>query len=140
MKKIYESPAFFAEAYSFSDSIAKCEYHIDQNSVVPITIGQNVCGANDHNGHKYGGQQGNSGNIAVNDTSNQFTTLTLFNDLHDVGDNVDHSRCQFDWDYSTNTVYGPDGTNYGTFAAAFYGNESNVDRHGPGYKGSAFYS
>ena len=140
MKKVYESPVFYAEEYTFSDSIARCEYQIDQNSSLPISLGQNACGANDHNGHKYGGQHGNSGTIAANNTNHIYDTIVLFNDLHDVGENADHTRCQFDWDYNSNVVYGPDGHDYGTFAQAFYGNDASQGQHSAGYKGNAFYS
>jgi len=133
MKKIYESPVFIAEEYCFSESIAKCAHEVDPNEALTINLGDNLC-SKSHNGHKYGGQQGDDGNIITNGGAN---SVTLFNDLATPDEKND---CEYDWDYNNNIVYSPSGADMGTFAAAFYGNESNKEQHAPGYKGAAFFS
>ena len=127
MKKVYESPVFLAEAYSFSSSIASCGY--SANEPIYVKVGDRLC-SQIHNGHKYGGQNGNQGNLVANG----IMTVTLFNDGSGA------NPCQFDWSNNPNKVTGPDGTSFGTFADAFYGNESNPDKHAPGYNGAAFFS
>lgn len=76
MKKVYSTPVFTVEEYSFNDSIAACEMHYgDPDSNTPITIneGDSLCPVGDK-GHAAGG-----GTIKV-------FPVTIF------GDN-----CSFNW-------------------------------------------
>ena len=135
MRRSYSRPVFYAEAYTVSDSIAACDYKVEETTVLEIEKGDNMC-SNSHNGHKYGGQKGNSGNIVGFGGGNN---ITLFND------GAGTSGCQYDWGgRQNNVVYGYDQNgNYismGTFAAAFYGTEATEKQHAPGYMGAAFFS
>ena len=69
MKKVYESPVFLAEAYSFSSSIANCGQSV--NNPQFVEVGDKLCD-NPHNGHKYGGQNRTSGSLAVNDITSGY--------------------------------------------------------------------
>ena len=124
MKKVYESPVFLAEAYSFSSSIASCGQSV--NNPQFVKVGDELCDT-PHNGHKYGGQHGTSGSLAVNDITSGY----LFND-------GDATACTIDWDYQ-NDIVKVNGSPYGSFSQAFYGNNSSGG-HRPGYHGVAFFS
>ena len=126
MKKVYESPVFLAEAYSFSSSIANCNH--SSKEPVTVRVGEALCLQGD-GGHKYGGQSGDKGTLV----KNEIREVTLFNDGAGTG-------CPYDWNKNDNQVTGPDGVNYGTFAQAFFGNNSNVEQHSLGYGGDAFFS
>lgn len=52
MKKVYESPVFLAEAYSFSSSIANCGH--SSKEPVTVHVGDPLCLQGD-GGHRYGG-------------------------------------------------------------------------------------
>lgn len=121
MKRNYVKPVFVAECYSFSSSIAKCGWSV--NDPLTVNKGDNLCkGGND--GHVYKGQNGKKG--LLQDAPD---TITLFND-------GSASACQYDWNGETNIVSqtGAD------FASSFYGNEADWGSHAPGYKGLVFYS
>ena len=135
MRKNYSKPLFFAETYTASDSIAVCDYKVEDTTVLEITKGDCMCEKN-HNGHKYGGQQGSSGAIVPYGGGE---VITLFNDGQGI------TGCQYDWGGRQNNEvkgYNQQGEyiSMGTFAAAFYGNEATEGQHAPGYKGAAFFS
>lgn len=122
MKKTYEQPRFFAEAYTFSSSIAMCAYETDPNTPVTISLGTNLCTVRD-NGHAY------SEKSEAYKVSNGLNPVTIFNDGDSLG-------CYFDW-------AGP-GTNVTqtghSFAQTFYSNSATPQNHAPGYEGAAFFS
>lgn len=135
MRKNYSKPLFFAETYTASDSIAVCDYKVEDTTVLTIIKGDCMCDKK-HKGHQYGGQHGSSGAIVSNGGGD---VITLFND----GEGT--QGCQYDWGgRQNNEVKGynqqGDYISMGTFAAAFYGNEANEEQHAPGYKGEAFFS
>ena len=133
MKRCYSKPLFFAETYFLNDSISKCAYEVNDNQPISINKGDNLC-SNGSDGHCYGGQNGKKGEI-INISGG--ATVTLFND------GANSSACQYDWSGNPNIVYGYKDGEYkdlGTFAMAFYGNDSNEDNHSPGYQGAAFFS
>ena len=131
MRREYVSPVLYAEEFVFSESIAKCAHSVDPNEPETIEFGMNVCGGG-LDGHCFGGQNGKSGNICTEDKISR--AITLFND------GAKENGCEYDWDYVNNVVYNSAGDSKGSFAAAFYGNESNQDKHAPGYIGAAFFS
>lgn len=122
MKKVYESPVFLAEAYSFSSSIASCDYSTGPNTPVTIRLGDNLCSVGDQ-GHKY-----STNSLAYQQF--QLQEATIFND------GTDNSACYFDWAGKGKPV----AQTGKSFAQTFYGNSANEDKHAPGYKGAAFFS
>lgn len=132
MRKEYESPVLYAEKYVFSESIAKCAHSVDPNEPVTINYRDNVCGGG-YDGHCFGGQNGEKGNIHTMDKISDGGYVTLFND-----GNVENG-CQYDWDYENDVVYLGEESR-GSFAEAFYGNDANGNQHAPGHKAAAFFS
>lgn len=124
MKKDYNRPYFFAEEYSFCDSIASCEIQVGESeSPDPILIHEkdSLCPVGD--GGHYAGK--NNANIP-----GSMYPLTLFND----GEKND---CLFDWSGGDVTS---NGESYGDFGHAFYGATANNYNHRPAYKGKTFFS
>lgn len=122
MKKVYESPVFLAEAYSFSSSIASCDYSTDPNTPVPIKLGDNLCIVGDK-GHKYSEKS-----LAYQKF--HLSEATIFND------GTDNSACIFDWAGKGKPV----AQTGQSFAQTFYGNNASEGNHAPGYNGAAFFS
>ena len=145
MMKIYESPVFYAEEYTFSDSIAKCEYSVldpDPNGNMvagAVRFGDvdahdgsvdnwvRLCGGNDNAGcHRVNYTEITVGGIPV--TANH----TIFNDNNPAG-----GACTFDWGGPNNDEVVQSGR---SFAQTFLANSSNPGQHAPGYDGLVFYS
>ena len=113
MKKVYESPVFLAEAYSFSSSIANCTCKTDTNTPTEIRLGQNLCSVGD-NGHQY------SKKSPAYELCNSEVT-TIFND------GMNNNACVFDWAGKGKPVQQ---TNL-SFAKTFYGNGATEKNHAP---------
>lgn len=140
MKRVYEKPMFYAEAYTFNESIAKCDIDIDTTPPLDLVCGTtNMCTGkiNDdtdnakEDGHTFGGHKGpgvcgGAGTIHTELGHKCGTAATIFN-----GDG-----CTYDWDGRTNIV-AQTGDN---FAESFYGTDSDVKNHAPGYNGKTFLS
>lgn len=125
MKRSYERPVFYAEAYIFSSSIAKCDIDVDTTAPLTFKVGEtNACANGD--GHVYGGQNSKKGAIRENGGAD---VITLFNDGA-------ATACQYDWDGRTNIVAQTEKN----FAESMYGNDANVGNHAPAYNGSTFLS
>lgn len=127
MKKNYSKPFFFAEAYRFSSSIAKCDIDIDTTEPLTfIKTETNACSGGD--GHVYGGNNGSKGTIVTK--CNGGNQITLFND------GIEKTACEFDWDGRKNIV-AQTGDN---FAVSMYGNDADVKKHAPSYGAQVFLS
>lgn len=113
MKKVYESPVFLAEAYSFSSSIANCTRKTDTNKPTEIGLGENLCQVGD-NGHAYS-TKSKAYKIC------QTEVTTIFND------GIYNNACVFDWAGKGKLVQQ---TNL-SFAETFYGNGASENNHAP---------
>lgn len=137
MKK-YVKPVFIAESYMFADSIAACGIDIDTTKPLVIKLQQtNLC-SNGNDGHVYGGSNGNKGEIAKLGRSHPISPATIFNDADKTwnNDETNPDGCTYDWDGRTNIV----AQTQKNFAESFYGNNSNEDKHSPGYVGQSLLS
>ena len=132
MKKSYESPVFFAEAYSFSDSIAKCEYQVSTRGPVALVEGERLCGGNG-NCHQFSFSSG----AAINDSAiGAKAGDTIFNDSP-ATDKAGEGKCTFDWGGIYKKVVRQTGM---SFAQSFFGNEASTGNHSAGYEGEMFFS
>lgn len=131
MKKPYEKPAFFAESYRLTTSVAACEYHIgdpDKQEALDIVTGVDYCPVEDK-GHWY-------------DRSPVFAKIqrntTVFNDGPD-----NYNGCEYDWAGINSQVVASnkdDDATYRSFGAAFYGATADNPNHAAAYKTQVFYS
>lgn len=124
MKRNYSKPLFFAEEYTFSSSIAKCDIDIDTTGPLTFIKGEtNACKSSD--GHVYG----QTPQATIIKKCNGGNVITLFND-------GEKTECQFDWDGRRNIV----AQTGDSFAMSIYGNESDPKKHTPAYDGQVFLS
>ena len=134
MKKSYESPVFFAEAYSFSDSIAACEYKVSVKGPVTLTEGVSLCSLG--NCHTFSLKNKALVNSAETSTIVAQAGHTIFNDSP-ATEEAGEGKCTFDWGGRNNNVVRQTGAN---FAQSFLGNNAGQDNHSAGYMGEMFFS
>lgn len=134
MKRSYSRPVFYAEEYTFSSSIAKCDLDIDTTDPLTFVVKEtNVClkpngdGTYTSDGHVYGGNNGDKG--AVREAGGA-DVITVFND------GISENACQYDWDGRKNIV-AQTGQN---FQRSFVGTNADFKNHAPGYEGLVFLS
>lgn len=141
MKREYVKPVFVAESYSFNDTIAQCEYHVDPNKPIEIGLDTPLCKVKD-GGHSLGGVHDYEGNIAKNyfgatDKEHPIpegTIITLFND------GSEKNACLFDWAGPKAQIIDAAGNEYGQFAQAIFGNKAGEGNHAPAYEGGFMFS
>lgn len=129
MKRAYEKPAFAAEQYQLTNSIAACQYHIDDpdtQKALVIEKGKSYCGVGD-GGHDYG-------KSPVYDLLQRNTTV--FND-----GTADTNGCECDWNGGKVTLnYEGKKYTYKTFGDAFYGAVAGNPNHEAAYEKKVFFS
>lgn len=144
MKRTYTKPMFYAEAYTFSESIAtNPDCGIDINNTNPLNVGAAgydqsdrhdpkgtmLCPEPGDGGHRWEPTKNNTSATIVTECHFTGTNFTLFND-------GDLTACQFDYGARTDVV----AQTGDSFANSIFANSAGQANHSPAWNGLTFRS